>query len=466
MAQFVPRERIPGGVEEQNVFLNGRWVTGTGDDDEYVKKSISSDGLYSPEESGVEVAGVLQPILKLLEPRSRSNVEEGNVQGGCMRSWRGELRGSGSGLERDTRGGGGDEGGRRRQEMTTGGESKRIYVRRWEGVRRMSKEELVRLAKDESSHVYVVYGGRVMTPETINRLKDDAIVRVVDRMMGGGRKKKAAPRNKGESNMSATDESSSSTLSSERLSLITGVNEVFGSEAVEQMKTIAYNGQGGWVEAWARKIMEVGEEKEEEVLGYLCGMARVECGDVGAETMIGEIRKFIREQRRVEKDRRMKDEQEERRQRWEKDGEIWEPAGRETGKETAEDARGDEPAVVEETSKEERESECPEDGSGRRRNSGRKRKSSNRRRSGGSKRRLSRRRRGSSSKRRLSRRRRGSSNKRRPSRRRHDGSNGSKKKQQGSNDSRRRKKCGGSKSIRKRRPGEKANEGGRGSRTR
>ena len=220
MAQFVPRERIPGGVEEQNVFLNGRWVTGTGDDDEYVKKSISSDGLYSPEESGVEVAGVLQPILKLLEPRSRSNVEDGNVKGGCMRSWRGELRGSGSGLERDTRGG--DEGGRRRQEMTTGGESKRIYVRRWEGVRRMSKEELVRLAKDESSHVYVVYGGRVMTPETINRLKDDAIVRVVDRMMGGGRKKKAAPRNKGESDMSATDESSSSTLSSERLSLITG----------------------------------------------------------------------------------------------------------------------------------------------------------------------------------------------------------------------------------------------------
>ena len=75
----------------------------------------------------------------------------------------------------------------------------------------MSKEELVRLGKDESSHVYVVYGGRIMTPEAINRLKDDAIVRVVDRMMGGGRKKQAAPRNKGGSDMSATDESSSST---------------------------------------------------------------------------------------------------------------------------------------------------------------------------------------------------------------------------------------------------------------
>ena len=56
--------------------------------------------------------------------------------------------------------------------------------------------------------------------------------------------------------------------------------------------------------------MEVSEEKEGEVLDYLCRMERVEFGDVGAETMIGEIRKFIREQRRVEIDRRMKEEQE------------------------------------------------------------------------------------------------------------------------------------------------------------
>ena len=75
-----------------------------------------------------------------------------------------------------------------------------------------------------------------MTPEAINRLKDDAIVRIVDRMVGGGRKKKAAPRNKRESDMSATDESSSSTLSSERLSLITRVSEAFGDKFVEQFE--------------------------------------------------------------------------------------------------------------------------------------------------------------------------------------------------------------------------------------
>ena len=156
--------------------------------------------------------------------------------------------------------------------------------------------------------------------------------------------------------------------------------------------------------------------------------------------MIGEIRKFIREQRRVEKDRRMKDEQEEMRRRWEKDGEIWEPAGRKTGKETAEDARGDEAAVVEETEKGGKgvgnvQRMVLADGATVAGRGSRARG----RRSGGSKRRLSRRRRGS---------------------------NGNKKKQQGSNDSSRRKKCGGSKSIRKRRPGEKANEGDRGSRTR
>ena len=164
----------------------------------------------------------------------------------------------GSGLERDTRVR--DEGGRR-QEMTTGGESKRIYARQWEVVRQMLKKELARLTEDGSNHAYVVYGGKIMTPETIDPLKEGAIVQIVNRM-GGGRKKKAASRNKGGSDMSATDESSSSTLSSERLSLITEVNEVFGSGAVEQMKTIAYKGQGGWVEAWARKIMEVNEENE------------------------------------------------------------------------------------------------------------------------------------------------------------------------------------------------------------
>ena len=45
---------------------------------------------------------------------------------------------------------------------------------------RMSKEELARLTGDGSNHAYVVYGGRIVTPETINRLKDGAIVQIVN----------------------------------------------------------------------------------------------------------------------------------------------------------------------------------------------------------------------------------------------------------------------------------------------
>ena len=84
---------------------------------------------------------------------------------------------------------------------------------------------------------------------------------------------------------------------------------------------------------------------------YLYRAMRVEFGDDGAETMIGEIRKFIREQRRVEKDRRMREEQEERRRRWERDGETWESTKRGREKEMVEDTRGDEAMVVEERGK-------------------------------------------------------------------------------------------------------------------
>ena len=50
--RIVPRERIFDGVHEQIVFLNGPWVTVAGGDDEYTKKLIASDGLYSPEGPG------------------------------------------------------------------------------------------------------------------------------------------------------------------------------------------------------------------------------------------------------------------------------------------------------------------------------------------------------------------------------------------------------------------------------
>ena len=202
VVRFVPRERISDGIEEQIVFLNGRWVTVTGGDDAYIKKFIASGGLYSPEESGHrddvvsarrtrarELADVLQPILELLESCSRLSVEDGNVKGGYMRSWKGELRDSGSGPEEDTRArdeaGGGDGG------------SKSIYVRQGEKVRQASREELMKWAEDGSDDAYPVHDGKIVTSRMINRLEDCAMIRLVNRLLGGGRQKKVAPEEQG-----------------------------------------------------------------------------------------------------------------------------------------------------------------------------------------------------------------------------------------------------------------------------
>ena len=69
--------------------------------------------------------------------------------------------------------------------MTTGGESKRIYVRQWEEVREVSREELTRLTEGEGGHAYVVHGGRLVTPGTINQFKGGAVAQVVNRLAGG-----------------------------------------------------------------------------------------------------------------------------------------------------------------------------------------------------------------------------------------------------------------------------------------
>ena len=131
--------------------------------------------------------------------------------------------------------------------------------------------------------------------------------------------------------MSATEESSSSTLSSDRSSWMTRMNEVFGGDAVEQMKSIASTGPGGWTEAWARKVMEVGEEGEEEVLGCLHRAMRDEFGHVAAQTMMEGIRNFVREQEDG-RDRGKKGGREERRQQWSRGEEAWESVGREMRK--------------------------------------------------------------------------------------------------------------------------------------
>ena len=50
---------VPEASEEQIMFSIGRWVIGTGDDDEFIKKSISSDGVVQPWKIGERRSGCL-----------------------------------------------------------------------------------------------------------------------------------------------------------------------------------------------------------------------------------------------------------------------------------------------------------------------------------------------------------------------------------------------------------------------
>ena len=200
---------------------------------------------------------------------------------------------NGSGHERRTR----VDDGRRRREAATGGRNKRIYVEQGKKVRQMSEEEIVEWMENGGENAFVVHDGKVVTTETVSRLEDNAMIRIVNRLPGGGRKKKAVPKSMGGEDLSATEESSSSTPSSDQSAWMAKVNEVFKGDAGEQMKTIASTGPGGWTEAWARKVMEVGEEVEEEILVCLHRAMREEFGHVVAKKMIKGVRDFVREQK-------------------------------------------------------------------------------------------------------------------------------------------------------------------------
>ena len=58
---------------------------------------------------------------------------------------------------------------------------------------------------EESTEKYTVYNGRIVTPETIKQLKNHAVVHVVDRLQGGGKKKGQKKQDKGETSSSESD---------------------------------------------------------------------------------------------------------------------------------------------------------------------------------------------------------------------------------------------------------------------
>ena len=244
-----------------------------------------------------------------LEASTReSSAEEGNVKSGYMGSWDRELVVSGRGHESGTRV---DDAERRRREAATGGRNKRIYVEQGKEIKRMSEEEIVEWMINGGENAFVVHDGKVVTTETVGRLKDNTMIRLVNRLPGGGRKKKTVPKSARGEDLNAMEESSSSTLSSDQSAWMAKANKVFRGDAVEQMKMIASTGPGGWTEAWARKVMEVGEEGEEEILVCLHRAMQEEFGDVVAKKMIKGVRDFVREQMEEAARRKQQREEEE-----------------------------------------------------------------------------------------------------------------------------------------------------------
>ena len=76
------------------------------------------------------------------------------------------------------------------------GGNKAIYARCGNKMQAMTEQELMRLT--ENTEKYEVLDGRIMTPGTIKQLKNHTVVRIVDKMMGGGKKKGQKKQNKEE----------------------------------------------------------------------------------------------------------------------------------------------------------------------------------------------------------------------------------------------------------------------------
>ena len=93
-----------------------------------------------------------------------------------------------------------------------GGGDKRIYAKHREKVRRVTVDEIKRVLKQENGDVYAVHDGRIVTSRVVDRLKDGAMIQLVDRMPRGGKnKKKTTKKMVEESEQSATDKSSTET---------------------------------------------------------------------------------------------------------------------------------------------------------------------------------------------------------------------------------------------------------------
>ena len=166
-----------------------------------------------------------------------------------------------------------------------GGGDKRIYAKHREKVWRVTVDEVKRLVKEESGDVYAVHGGRIVTSRVVDRLKDGAMIQLVDRMRGGGKnKKKMTKKMVEESEQSATDKSSME------------ADAVF-----EMLDRCSRTGVGGWSVEMMEAMSEMDDEQTEKMLKMLRSSFPEEVGD-DPEPVVNGFTKFLQERRRTEKD--------------------------------------------------------------------------------------------------------------------------------------------------------------------
>ena len=71
-----------------------------------------------------------------------------------------------------------------------GGGDRKIYVKCHDDVRQMKEEELKKLVTGGSGDACAVHGGRIVTARMVDRLRDGAMIQLMNRVPGGGKNNK------------------------------------------------------------------------------------------------------------------------------------------------------------------------------------------------------------------------------------------------------------------------------------
>ena len=148
----------------------------------------------------------------------------------------------------------------------------------------------------KNSNVYAVHGGRVMDSKAIEQLKDEAIVHVVDKMPGGGKKK--------------------STKKSSPIDQSTPASSSDADAIFELMDANSKMGRKGWNEGLIGKMLELDDDETADMLRKLRSSIHASTGRDPEPALEG-LKRFLCERKQAMKIQQEEAAREQRRQRCE-----------------------------------------------------------------------------------------------------------------------------------------------------